>query len=123
MPMRAPSIAASKSASAKTMFGLLPPSSSPTRFTVSLPTFMMCLPTSTLPVKATMSTSGEVARRSPTEPPGPVTTCRTPSGRPASSKMRASSRVVSGDTEAGLRIMTLPAASEGAAFQAAIRTG
>ncbi len=84
---------------------------------------MMCLPTSTEPVKATMSTSLWPARWSPTSPPGPVTTWNTPFGSPASSKIRASSRVVSGLTEAGLRIMTLPAAREGAAFHAAISIG
>ena len=57
MPMSAPSMAASKSASANTMLGLLPPSSRPTFFTFSAPLRMMCLPTSTEPVKATMSTS------------------------------------------------------------------
>ena len=51
-------MAASKSASANTMFGLLPPSSRPTFFTLSAPLRMMCLPTSTEPVKATMSTCG-----------------------------------------------------------------
>ena len=62
MPTSAPSMAASKSASAKTMLGLLPPSSRPTFFTLSAPVRMMCLPTSTEPVNATMSTSGEAAR-------------------------------------------------------------
>ena len=62
MPISAPSMAASKSASAKTMLGLLPPSSRPTFFTLSAPLRMMFLPTSTEPVKATMSTSGEAAR-------------------------------------------------------------
>ena len=55
-------MAASKSASAKTMLGLLPPSSRPTFFTLSAALRMMCLPTSTEPVKATMSTSGWPAR-------------------------------------------------------------
>ncbi len=50
-------------------------------------------------------------------------TWKTPSGRPTSSKILASSRLVSGLTVAGLRIITLPAASDGAAFQAAISIG
>ncbi len=116
-------MAASKSASAKTMLGLLPPSSRPTFFTVSAALRMMCLPTSTEPVKATMSTRGEEARWSPTSPPGPVTTWKTPFGTPASSSRRASSSVVTGLTLAGLTIITLPAASDGAAFQATMRTG
>src|SRR5450759_3490448 len=60
MPTSAPSMAASKSASANTILGLLPPSSRPTFFTFSAPLRMMCLPTSTEPVNATMSTSGEI---------------------------------------------------------------
>ena len=44
MPLADPSIAASKSASAKTMLGDLPPSSSVTRFSVSAPLRMMSLP-------------------------------------------------------------------------------
>ncbi len=55
-------MAASKSASSKTTFGLLPPSSRPTFFTFSAPARMIALPTSTLPVKATMSMSGDEAR-------------------------------------------------------------
>ena len=62
MPTSAPSMAASKSASSKTTFGLLPPSSRPTFFTFPAPARMMALPTSTLPVKATMSMSPDVAR-------------------------------------------------------------
>ncbi len=57
IPMSAPSMAASKSASANTMLGLLPPSSRPIFFTFSAPRRMMLLPTSTDPVNATMSTS------------------------------------------------------------------
>src|SRR5271156_3761870 len=51
-PKRAPSMAASKSASAKKMLGDLPPSSRVTRLTVSAACFTMILPTAALPVKA-----------------------------------------------------------------------
>ena len=52
----APSTAASRSASAKTMLGLLPPSSRVTRLSVSAAFFMMIWPTSVEPVKAILST-------------------------------------------------------------------
>ncbi len=61
-PNSAPCRAASKSASAKTMLGLLPPSSRPTFFTVPAAWRMMCTPTSSEPVRVTMSTSGEVQK-------------------------------------------------------------
>ncbi len=57
-PKSAPSTAASKSASAKKMFGDLPPSSSEIFFSVSAAPRMIVLPTSTLPVNAILSTSG-----------------------------------------------------------------
>ena len=62
-PKSAPSTAASKSASAKKMFGDLPPSSSEIFFSVSAASRMMILPTSALPVNAILSTSGCVDER------------------------------------------------------------
>ncbi len=57
-PNSAPSTAFSKSASAKKMFGDLPPSSSEIFFSVPAAARMISLPTSTLPVNAILSTSG-----------------------------------------------------------------
>ena len=65
----APATAASMSASAKTMLGLLPPSSSVTRLRfVSAAARMTSLPTSVLPVKATLSTSMWLAMAAPAAP-------------------------------------------------------
>ena len=101
-PKSAPSTAASKSASAKKMLGDLPPSSRLTFFRVSAAERMMTLPTSTLPVKAILSTSSWATSGAPAVSPKPVTTFTTPLGRPQSSKKRANSRSVSGVCSAGL---------------------
>ena len=74
-----------RSASAKTMLALLPPSSRVTRFTWSAQPAMIRLPTSVEPVKQTLRTSGWVTNRSPTTEPLPGSTVSTSSGRPASS--------------------------------------
>lgn len=58
MPECAVSTATSMSASAHTMSGLLPPSSSVTRFSVPAASRWMMRPTSVEPVKAIFSTSG-----------------------------------------------------------------
>ncbi len=58
MPFALPWIAASNSASANTMFGDFPPSSSVTRFSVSAPLRMIIFPTSFEPVNPTLSTFG-----------------------------------------------------------------
>ena len=57
-PVMAPCTAAGTSASAKTMFGDLPPSSSDTRFRVSADSRWISFPTSVEPVNATLSISG-----------------------------------------------------------------
>jgi hypothetical protein len=80
--------AASMSASAKTTFADLPPSSSVTRLIVPAAPAAMPRPTSVEPVKATLATSGCSTRRCPQTEPGPGTTLRTPSGIPASSAIR-----------------------------------
>ena len=56
--MSALSTTVSKSASANTMFGFLPPSSTATRFTVAADARMIAWPVARPPVKLTMSTSG-----------------------------------------------------------------
>ena len=81
--------AASRSASANTMFADLPPSSSVTRLIVAAAPAAIERPTSVEPVNAILATSGCSTRRCPHVRPGPTTTFTTPSGRPAS---RASSR-------------------------------
>ena len=118
-----PSTAASRSASAKTRFGLFPPSSSETRFSVSAATLAILRPVLVSPVNASLSIPGWRAIASPTSPPGPVTTLRTPPGMPASIASSPRRTAVSGVAEAGLRTMVQPAASAGATFQIAIMSG
>ena len=84
---------------------------------------MMPLPTSVEPVKAILSTPGCRTSAIPTLPPGPVTTLKTPSGRPASRVSSAKRSAVSGVSEAGFRTTVFPAASAGAIFQEASRNG
>ena len=76
-------IAASRSASAKTTFGDLPPSSSETFLRLPAAAWTISLPTSVEPVNATLSTSGWPDSAAPASPK-PVTMLTTPSGRPAS---------------------------------------
>ncbi len=70
------------------MFGLLPPSSSETFFTLLAASRMISCPVVVSPVKATLPTPGWPASAAPAVPPGPVITFTTPGGKPAS---RASS--------------------------------
>ena len=76
----------SRSASAKTTFADLPPSSRVTRLMVPAAPAMIPFPTSVEPVKATLATSGCSTSRFPTLLPGPTTTLTTPSGMPASTR-------------------------------------
>src|ERR1700731_213291 len=71
-PNSAPSTAASQSASAKKIFGDLPPSSSVTRFSVSAALFTIILPTAALPVNATLSTPGWATSAAPAVSPKPL---------------------------------------------------
>ena len=123
MPLALPSIAVSKSASANTMLGDLPPSSSVTRFNVSAPLRMMILPTSFEPVKPTLSTLGLVTSGAPAVSPKPVITFSTPAGSPASSRIFGISSAVSGVCSAGLSTMVQPAAIAGATFCTAMGIG
>ncbi len=111
--MGAAAAAASRSASAKTMLALLPPSSRVTRLSWSAALRMIPWPTSVDPVKQTLRTSGWLVNRSPTTEPLPGRTVKTPSGMPASSASSPSRIAVSGVSSAGLRTTVLPAASAG----------
>ncbi len=115
--------AAATSASAKTMFADLPPSSSVTRLIVDDADAAIEAPTSVDPVNATLPTCGCSTRRWPTVRPGPTTTFTTPSGIPASSAISANRSAVSGVSSAGFSTTVFPAASAGASFQAAIASG
>ncbi len=122
-PLADPSIALGKSASANTMFGDFPPSSSVTRLRVSAPLRMMSLPTSFEPVNPTLSTPGWVVSGAPAVSPKPVSTCSTPAGRPASSRIFGISRHVRGVCSGGFRMNVHPAAIAGATFCTAIIIG
>ena len=122
-PNSAPSTAASKSASAKKMFGDLPPSSSEIFFSVAGAPRMIVLPTSALPVNAILSTSGCSTIAAPAVSPQPVTMLTTPGGSPASAKLDASASAVSGVCSAGLSTVVQPAQIAGASFHAAISSG
>ena len=74
------STAVSKSASAKTMFGLLPPSSRATFFMLPAAPRSRARPASMPPVSEMRSTSGLSASAWPTRPPGPRTRLTTPAG-------------------------------------------
>ncbi len=104
------------------MLGLLPPSSSVTRFSERPHLAPISRPTTVDPVKATLSTPGLSTRAAPVVP-SPVSTFRVPSGNPASSASSPSRRAVSGVCSAGLRTIAQPAASAGATFQIAISSG
>jgi hypothetical protein len=115
--------ARSTSASAKTMLGLLPPSSSVTRFTPAAHAAMIRLPTAVEPVKTTLATPGCATSAPPVTGPAPGSTWNRPSGSPAASASSASRSAVSGVASAGLSSTALPAASAGAVPQAAIGIG
>ena len=113
----------SRSASAKTRLGLLPPSSRLTFFTVPAASRMISWPVAVSPVKATLPIPGWAAIAAPASPPGPVTTLTTPAGSPASRASSPKRMAVSGDQLAGLRTTVLPAASAGPSFQLASISG
>ncbi|MNP20335.1 hypothetical protein D3C76_1129040 [compost metagenome] len=88
----APSTAASRSASSKTMKGALPPSSRET-FLMSLAhSTISWRPISVEPVKLSLRTSGLPVSSAPTSPALPVTTLNTPLGMPARSASSARAR-------------------------------
>ena len=78
---------------------------------------MIARPTAVDPVKATLSTPGWPARWAPTSSPTPVTTLRTPGGRPHASAIWAKRSIDSGVFSSGLRTMEFPAAKAGPTFQ------
>ena len=113
----------SRSASAKTTFGLLPPSSRLIFFTFDAASRMISCPVIVSPVNATLPMPSCAAIDAPTVPPGPVTTLRTPGGMPASRASSPSRIAVNGDALAGLSTTVLPAASAGPSFHEAMYIG
>ncbi|MCY1307896.1 hypothetical protein D9M70_578620 [compost metagenome] len=113
----AASAARSRSASANTITGFLPPSSKCTRFSVSAPWRMIIEPVRLSPTKPIALISGCSVSARPASSPKPLTRFQTPFGSPASSAISTSSRAVSGENSAGLCTTVQPAASAGAIFQ------
>jgi hypothetical protein len=113
MPARRPASAASSAASAKTMFGLFPPSSSVTGARRAPALAAMRFPVDSLPVNATFATPGCSTSAAPASP-APVTTFRTPGGKPASSARRSVSTMLAAACSDGLTTIVFPAASAGA---------
>jgi hypothetical protein len=112
-------MAASMSASAKTICGFLPPSSIETFFSVA----DAARPTAVEPVKEIMSTRGSVVIGAPTSGPKPVITLQTPFGRPASSSRRARCKVEAEVISLGLTTHVQPAARANGSFWETISSG
>ncbi len=95
-PAYAASTARSSSASASTIKGLWPPSSSWTRQSRAVASSRTARPTGTDPVNEIARTCGLRTSSAPTFEPAPVSTLSTPSGSPASAKHSAMCRPVRG---------------------------
>ncbi len=123
LEMMAPSTAASRSASSKTMKGALPPSSRPTFFTVAAAWRISSLPTSVEPVKPMNFTSAASHQTLPMAGASPVMTLSTPAGMPARWASSASASAVSGVSGAGLITAVQPAASAGLTLRVIMAAG
>ena len=102
------------SASAKTTFGDLPPSSITTGTTFSAAIFATATPTSTDPVKVSWLMPGWLASATPASLPMPGTTLRAPGGRPHARPISPRRRAVMGASLEGFTTTAQPAASAGA---------
>lgn len=106
------------------IWGDFPPSSKENCLSVAAPVLRMLRVVLPSPVKAILSTSGCSTKYSPAPPlPYPGTTLITPGGKPASSKILASSIAVTGVNSAGFRTTVHPAARAGPSFQAVVSNG
>jgi hypothetical protein len=107
-------VAWSTSTSSSTISAEFPPSSRCTRLRCSPASLATARPAFVDPVNAMIRTSGSVISDSPTSAP-PGSTCSTPPGSPARSKISASSAPPLTDVRgSGLRITVLPSARAGA---------
>ncbi len=122
-PAITPLAAASRSASGKTTWADLPPSSSVTRARWQVAPSATSMPVLVEPVKATLSTPGWRTSARPTAGPLPVMTLKTPSGMPASATSFASSSAVTGVWSLGLTTIVQPVARAGASFQVSSSSG
>ena len=106
--MSAMSTAVSRSASAKTMLGFLPPSSRATFFTVPAAAAITARPVARPPVNDTRSTRGSATSGPPTSGPVPGTRLATPSGTPASARRSMRRSEVDGVSSLGLSTKVQP---------------
>ena len=109
MPSTTAAETASRSASGYAISAFLPPNSSSIGLSVSAAAFITARPVGTLPISATMATSGWLESTCPTSRP-PGTTFHTPGGRMPSISS-ASRSAESGACSGGLSTTVLPAAS------------
>src|SRR5206468_10196976 len=109
--------AASRSASAKTMFGFLPPSSSDTFLNSGAHASATLRPVAVPPVNEIVLIFGWAVIAEPTFGPVPWTTLRTPFGRPASRAISHNMNAVIGVNSLGFAMSVFQTALAGAIFQ------
>ncbi len=117
-----PWVAASRSASGKTMLGDLPPSSNVSGFSASAEALVMARPVSVEPVRLTLPTPRWRTRASPTSSPRPLTMLSTPGGKTSASSSPSRSTDALA-CSAGLTITVFPAASAYAALAEKVEMG
>ena len=110
-------MAASRSASAKMMFGFFPPSSSETFLNIGAHVSATLRPVTVPPVNEIVPIFGCAVIAAPTFGPVPCTTLSTPFGNPASAQISQSRYAVIGVSSLGLAMAVLPTAMAGAIFQ------
>src|SRR5213596_326057 len=110
-------MAASKSASAKTIFGFLPPSSSETFLNNGAHASATLRPVTVPPVNEMVLIFGWAVIAAPTFGPVPWTTLSTPLGSPALTQISHNKYAVIGVSSLGLAMAVLPTAIAGAIFQ------
>ena len=81
------------------------------------------LPVSVEPVKDSSRTWGLAVSSAPISPAAPVTTLKTPGGRPAASAKAARARAEKGVAEAGLAAIVQPAASAAPTLRVSMALG
>src|ERR1700682_4249711 len=110
-------MAASRSASAKMMFGFFPPSSRETFLNNGAHASATLRPVTVPPVNEIVLIFGCAVIAAPTFGPVPCTTLSTPFGSPASRQISQSRYAVIGVNSLGLAIAVLPTAIAGPIFQ------
>src|SRR5205814_7594353 len=110
-------MATSRSASAKIMFGFLPPSSSDTFLNNGAQASATLRPVTVPPVNEIVPIFGFAVIAAPTLGPVPCTTLSTPFGNPASAQILHNRNAVIGVSSLGLAMAVLPTAMAGAIFQ------